>query len=172
VNPLASLSGDIKAGTIKLLASVAGLVAPVDGGESVNALPLSGGQPAEADHQSVSTATPWLGSIPEPLRSEKTEKDAVANIAKMVPPFTEKPLPAKSLALKNLQRPFILGIDIGLDAVEIEFLEAEREQNPQGFCRKSLAPHVPTEDEPDLSVPMCQHDVTQTAGSKESAGFE
>ncbi len=120
----------------------------------------------------AATACWAVAHFPEPLAPEKTEKDAVANISKMVPSFTKKPLPAKSLALKNLQRPLILGIDIGLYTVEIEFLEAEREQDPQGFCRKSLAPHVPTEDEPDLSVPMCQHDVTQTAGSKESAGFE
>ena len=72
----------------------------------------------------------------------------------MMPSLAQITFSAEPLPLEQAERSFILWIDVGLDAMEVEGLEREAEQQTDGLARKPIAPRTFAECETHLAPAM------------------
>src|SRR5262245_13273181 len=69
----------------------------------------------------------------------------------MMPSLAQITLTAESLPLEQAERSFILWIDVGLEPMEVEGLEREAEQQPDGLARIAVPPRTLAECETHLT---------------------
>jgi hypothetical protein len=81
----------------------------------------------------------------------------------MMPSLAQITFPAESLPLEQAKRSFILWIDVGLEAMEVEGLEREAEQQTDGLGRKPVAPRTLAECETHLAPAVGSIEVEERA---------
>ena len=92
-----------------------------------------------------------------PLRAEKSQEDAVLELAELVPSLSEVSLSPKCVAIEQSKGALVHRMDVRFQTIQTEDVEREAEQHSQSFRREPLPPRAAAERKTDLGcLPICQ----------------
>ena len=106
-----------------------------------------------------------------PLRAEKSQEDAVLELAELVPSLSEVSLSPKCVAFEQSKGALVHRMDVRFQTIETEDVEREAEQHSQSFRREPLPPRAAAERETDPGSPMFRIDVAEGAGPEHLVGL-